>query len=719
MKGIDPTGTLVTQKRDQGPRKEGPAGYYTIPGGHGGPDAAWKVALFLSISASAPGAVLVGILRFRPSRPFPWDLILANQVVYASADFTFYIRHDLLGLNQYPAVSDILYLLHYPLLVAALVVLIRRRTPGSDRSALMDAGVLVVTAAMLSWIFVIAPSFDAPGQDVLARVTSAAYPVMDLTMLSIVLWLFLGAGRRTRSFWILGASLVLLFATDTVYALQQIDGTYHPGNFLDGMWAVYYLLIGASMLDPSMAKLDSPSPVRGLPPPASRYLGIGLATLAVPVVLLVEQDRHTPYVFPVIAVGTALLFGLVILRLTAMIGDQRRMAITDLLRGLRNRRYFESHYTVDCARAKRSKERLSLVLFDVDFFKSVNDGYGHGAGDRVLAEIAGRLRAHLRAGDVLARYGGEEFAVLLFGAGTVEAHNTADRLREAVAAEPFEIGDGLQIPVTVSAGIVSYPEHVDDPSELLLAADRAMYAAKSAGRDRSFVGSFDPPSSFLRRDQADPVVDYLEALTDRVDVYQAPVEHGSAIARWSVAMAHELGLDEFTQRRCNLAARLHDIGKVAIPLHILTKESPLTPEEWTFIRDHPAQGQLLVSAAAGLNEVAEIIGQHHEHVDGTGYPLGLHDPDIRIEAKILAVCDTFASMRAARPYRPPLSEPEARLRLLQARGSQLSAELVDLFLDLLERDVVGHLGQLNHGSSLATGEEGRGRDRDREVVPSA
>ena len=86
------------------------------------------------------------------------------------------------------------------------------------------------------------------------------------------------------------------------------------------------------------------------------------------------------------------------------------------------------------------------------------------------------------------------------------------------------------------------------------------------------------------------------------------------------------GLGEATQRRCNLAARLHDIGKVAVPLHILQKEGSLTPEEWGLIRDHPAQGQLLVSAAPGLQEVAEIIGQHHEHVMAPGTPLAFTSP---------------------------------------------------------------------------------------------
>ena len=633
-------------------------------------------------------------------RSLAWFLVLVNQAIYASGDVTFYIRNDLLKDTQYPSASDVLYLLHYPILVVALVIFIRRRSPGGDRAALIDAGVLAVTAAMLSWIFVIAPSINSPGQDALARATSAAYPIMDVIMLAMALWLLIGTGRRTRSFWLLGAALVLLFATDTTYALQQIAGTYHPGGFLDGMWVGYYLLIGASALDPSMVHLGDPLPTKSRVPTATRFIGLGFAAVAVPSVLLIEQGRNTLYVFPVIAAGTAVLFVLVILRLMGMVSEQRRIAVVDLLTGLRNRRYFETHYEIDCARAQRSGQPLSMVLFDIDFFKSVNDGYGHPTGDLVLSQIADRLRIGMRAGDVLARYGGEEFAVLLAGAGADEAQRTASRLRDAINSEPFQVSEDLQIPITVSAGIVTYPDHVRTPTDLAAAADRALYAAKSAGRDRIVVGTFDPPPNFLRRGPVDPVVDYLETLADRADAYQAPVEHGSAIARWAVAMANELGLDEFAQRRCDLAARLHDVGKIAVPMHILTKTERLSGEEWRFIHDHPAQGELLVSAAPGMNEIAAIIGQHHEHIDGTGYPKGLRNDEIRVEAQILSVCDAFASMRADRPYRPGLSEEESRSRLVAGRGTQLAAPLVDLFVRLLDDGIVGHLGQLGYKGVL-------------------
>ena len=442
------------------------AAYYLVPSGLEGTEAVWKVSLYCLLSVSAVAAIFIGIRRNRPPRPFAWYLVLLNQAIYATGDVTFYIRNDLLKITQYPSMSDVFYLLHYPILIVAVVIFIRRRSPGGDRSALIDAGVLAVTAAMLSSIFVIAPSINAPGQDTLARATSAAYPIMDVIMLAMAMWLLVGEGRRTRSFWLIGTALVLLFATDTIYALQQTAGTYRPGGFLDGMWVAYYLLIGATALDGSMVHLGEPLPAESRVPTASRFIGLGFAAVAVPAVLLIEQGRDTLDVFPVIAAGTAVLFILVILRLTGMVSEQRRIALADSLTGLPNRRYFETHYEIDCARARRSGQPLSMVLFDIDFFKSVNDGYGHSVGDIVLSEMAERLRLGVRAGDVLARYGGEEFAVLLAGAGVEEVQHIASRLSRAVSSNPFAVSEDLQIQLTVSAGIVTFPDHVGNPEDL-------------------------------------------------------------------------------------------------------------------------------------------------------------------------------------------------------------------------------------------------------------
>ncbi|HTX63109.1 MAG TPA: diguanylate cyclase [Acidimicrobiales bacterium] len=688
--------------------------YYLVPARGTGAD--WKVALYCLVSVSAPFAVAVGIVTLRPARPLPWILVLANQAIYAAGDVTYYVRHDLLHLTAYPSISDALYLAHYPPLVVAIVVFVRRRTVGSDRQSLIDAAMLAVTCVMLSWVFVIAPSFDTPGQDALARVTSAAYPILDIVTLSMALWLLMGPGRQARSFRVLVGALMLLVATDTLYALEQLSSGYHVGGYLDGMWAVYYLLVGAAFLDPTMTLLDEPSPVADRLPAASRFLAMGGAVMAVPAVLVFDHGRDRQEVVMVVAACAAVLFGLIIVRMMGMVRTQRQIATTDVLTGLPNRRHFETQLELDGARAMRSGEPLSFVLLDIDYFKAVNDGYGHPAGDRVLVKLAERLRSEVRAGDVLARYGGEEFALLLPGLESDEAFVAARRLTQAVGSLPFPIDRSTEVPITVSAGVVSYPRDVGSTEELAAAADRALYAAKRAGRDRIVTGLFDPVPSFLHLAPPDPVLDYLEVLADVVDRYQAPVEHGSAMARWAAAVAHDLGLDEDVRRRCGLAARLHDIGKVAVPDAVLEKEGALTPEEWELVRVHPEKGRLVV-ALAGLDDVADVILQHHERVDGGGYPRGLRGDEIRIEARVLSVCDTFAAMRAARPYRPALSRTQARAALRELRGTQLSAAIVDVFVSLLDRGLVGHLGHLDPGSHRALDIGGPGGTRRGAAAP--
>src|ERR1035437_7343166 len=287
--------------------------------GRGGHFAVEKVALYCLLSVSAAVAIAVGVIRFRPDKRVPWLLLLLSQAVYAAGDITFYVRHDVLKLTAYPSISDVLYVLHYPDLVIALVWMIRSRSRGPDLFALIDTGVVVTVAALFSWIFVIAPQIHAPGQALLTHLTSIAYPIGDFAMFSVAMWLFIGSGRLTRSFYFLISALLLLFATDTIYVLQQVHGTYGTGNFLAAMWIGYYLLLGSAALDPSMHDLAIPSPANDEGQGYRQHAGLALAAVAVPALLLIEQGCNTPYVFPVLAAGTAILFLLAVLRIRRMV----------------------------------------------------------------------------------------------------------------------------------------------------------------------------------------------------------------------------------------------------------------------------------------------------------------------------------------------------------------------------------------------------------------
>ncbi len=159
-------------------------------------------------------------------------------------------------------------------------------------------------------------------------------------------------------------------------------------------------------------------------------------------------------------------------------------SVTDSLTGCHNREHFDAHLQSELSFARRHKTDCAVVLFDLDHFKRVNDTYGHPAGDAVLVQVSDAIRSELRAEDIFARYGGEEFALILRGISTPAAATLAERLRDRVQ-EIVVTHDDRAIRVTVSMGCASARE-LGDPSsdELVASADRRLYAAKHAGRNR-------------------------------------------------------------------------------------------------------------------------------------------------------------------------------------------------------------------------------------------
>ena len=213
------------------------------------------------------------------------------------------------------------------------------------------------------------------------------------------------------------------------------------------------------------------------------------------IIPLVSVDKSTGLLFLASRVGRdvdfefASLMTLVGTHVTHIIGkiklflETKRLSITDALTGLFNTRYFYKTLDLEIARTNRYGDPFSLMLFDIDNFKLLNDNYGHQAGDGVLQELARILKSISRETDTLVRYGGEEFIIILPNTPEEEAFFLADRIRNAVQEHNFMASDTEKVKITLSGGIASYPKNARDAKSLLNAADAALYAAKAAGKN--------------------------------------------------------------------------------------------------------------------------------------------------------------------------------------------------------------------------------------------
>jgi diguanylate cyclase (GGDEF)-like protein len=445
---------------------------------------ALQTITYAAIVWASVAALLVGVRWHRPPARGPWLLLAAGQVCTATAEVTFDVTRLLLHNDDAITVADPLYLAAYPLLALGLLAMVRRRTPGWDIPSIIDAAIIAISAALLAWVYVINPQAFTTDMPLLDRAVTAAYPVMDLLLLAVAARLMLGAGVRTPAFGLLAGSFTLLLVTDAIYSAQTMLGTYYDGNYTDAGYLLGYALVGAAVLHPSMSRMTERSPAAGPDATAGRLLVLAVAALLAPTTLLVQYLRHAPLFVPLVTVSCMALFLLVIARMAALVRVQRHMAITDALTGLRTRRYVEQALRNEAARTHRHATSLGLLLLDVDHFKRVNDTHGHTGGDRVLCEVARRLTAIVRPGDVVARYGGEEFAVLLPHTGEEDVADIGERIRRGIAAPPMAVDLDTLVTVTVSIGGALLPGHAETPAELTLAADRALYAAKEAGRNR-------------------------------------------------------------------------------------------------------------------------------------------------------------------------------------------------------------------------------------------
>jgi diguanylate cyclase (GGDEF)-like protein/putative nucleotidyltransferase with HDIG domain len=344
-----------------------------------------------------------------------------------------------------------------------------------------------------------------------------------------------------------------------------------------------------------------------------------------------------------------------------LIETMAHQARFDNLTGLLGHRAF--HEALEIL-VDRGKGPFTLASIDIDDFKLVNDLHGHPVGDEALRRVAEALRRSVGEHDSVFRVGGEEFAVLLPAKDASDARPVAERLREAVASTPFTL------PLRVSVGLACWPDDGSDRDTLLERADDALYAAKRAGKNRvAGVGEDDAHSALSRSGDRSSLLDILRAKDGDTLLHCA---HVGALA---VEAGRILGLDSSRLAVLRTAGQLHDIGKLALPDAVLNKPGPLDDDEMQLVRTHSVLGAELVRAW-GEPAAARFVLEHHERIDGKGYPAGLSGDEISLEGRILHAVDALAAMTSDRPYRSAGTSEHALDELRAASGTQFDTAVV-------------------------------------------
>jgi len=383
----------------------------------------------------------------------------------------------------------------------------------------------------------------------------------------------------------------------------------------------------------------------------------------------------------------------------------KQLALRDSHTGLYNHRYLSEAIETEFYRARRYKHSLSVIMLDLDYFKSINDVYGHQFGDLVLRQFARQLKRKVRKYDILIRFGGEEFIVISPGIDRSTALTLAQRLLEDITACNFGNKE-YNVKLKLSIGVASYPEdRIVKAMDLIELVDQVLSKAKVDGGDRAYTSLDIQKSRSTILEKVTEVAD-IQFLKERINrlnkrANQGLIEAVFAFAKtiklkdhytgehventvlYAAEVSRILHLPKDEIENIRNAAMVHDLGKIGISERILLKKGKLTKGEFEEIKKHPRIGVNILRPIHFFHNIIPYILHHHERWDGKGYPAGLKKEEIPLGARIVAVADVYQALISDRPYRKAYPKPRAIEIIKEGYGTQFDPDIVRLFLKLL------------------------------------
>ena len=277
--------------------------------------------VFNLIALSSPVAIVMAVRVWRPGIRLPWYLFALGQTFFVAGDVITYNYERLFGTElPFPSIGDVLYLSVYPCLITGILLLVRRRNPGRNRESFIDSLIVAIGVGVISWVFLMAPTAKDSMSTLLQKLVSMGYPFMDLILLTVVVRLVIGPGRRGTSFYLLPAAAVALFVTDFAYSYISVQGlVYDQSGYLEAGWGLFYLLWGAAALHESQRHLGERAPDPEVRVTRGRLILLGAASLIPQAVRAIQLLREGATDLWVIVISTTSLFLLVVARMSGLV----------------------------------------------------------------------------------------------------------------------------------------------------------------------------------------------------------------------------------------------------------------------------------------------------------------------------------------------------------------------------------------------------------------